>query len=125
MCIRDRFEVLRNEYGRMNVNATVALRGQFEMPRLAGRITVSGGSLNVDRILDRTMLQPYSTQAAAPPEVDAIASLNPWDRLGLDLELNVPNTLRMVGDNIQISPGTPIGLGNINLRALGDLYLYK
>jgi hypothetical protein len=119
------FEVLRNEYGRMNVNATVALRGQFEMPRLAGRITVSGGSLNVDRILDRTMLQPYSTQAAAPPEVDAIASLNPWDRLGLDLELNVPNTLRMVGDNIQISPGTPIGLGNINLRALGDLYLYK
>ena len=37
----------------------------------------------------------------------------------------MPNTLRLVGDNIQISPGTPIGLGNINLRALGDLYLYK
>jgi autotransporter translocation and assembly factor TamB len=33
--------------------------------------------------------------------------------------------LRMVGDNVQVSPGTPLGLGNINLRAVGDLYLYK
>ena len=119
------FEVLRNQYGRIEVNATLDLNGQFESPRLAGRVSVSGGELNVDRILDRTMLQPYSTEAAPPPEADAIASLNPWDRLGLDLELNVPNTLRLTGDNIQISPGTPIGLGNINLRALGDLYLYK
>jgi autotransporter translocation and assembly factor TamB len=119
------FEVLRNEFGRLNIDATLDLSGQFEMPRLMGRITVSGGELNVDRILDRTMLQPYSTEAASSPEADAIASLNPWNRLGLDLELKVPNTLRLVGDNIQISPGTPIGLGNINLRALGDLYLYK
>jgi autotransporter translocation and assembly factor TamB len=57
--------------------------------------------------------------------VDAIAALNPWDRLGLDIELHVPNTLRMVGENVQVTPGTPLGLGNINLRVLGDLYLYK
>src|SRR4029079_2424105 len=31
----------------------------------------------------------------------------------------------MVGDNVQIRPGTPLGLGNINVRAFGDLYLYK
>jgi len=119
------FEVLRNEYGRLDIDANVDLTGQFETPRLSGRIRVSGGELNVDRILDRTLLQPYSTQAAPSPESDAIASLNPWNRLGLDLEVNVPNTLRLVGDNIQVSPGTPIGLGNISLRALGDLYLYK
>jgi autotransporter translocation and assembly factor TamB len=119
------FEVLRNEYGRLDVNANVDLTGQFEMPRLSGRITVSGGELNVDRILDRTLLQPYATEAAPSPEADAIASLNPWNRLGLDIELNVPNTLRLIGDNIQVSPGTPIGLGDINLRALGDLYVYK
>ena len=119
------FEVLRNEYGRLAIDATLDLNGQFEQPRLMGRITVSGGELNVDRILDRTMLQPYATEASPAAEADAIASLNPWNRLGLDLELKVPNTLRLVGDNIQISPGTPIGLGNINLRALGDLYLYK
>ena len=48
-----------------------------------------------------------------------------WSRLGLDVSLHVPNTLKLSGDNIQISPGTPIGLGNINLRVAGDLYLYK
>ena len=37
----------------------------------------------------------------------------------------MPNTLRLIGDNVQLSPGTPIGLGNINLRVAGDLYLYK
>lgn len=119
------FAVLRNEFGRMDVDAQLRLQGQFESPRLAGRITVAGGELAVDTILDRTMLQPYSERPAGPPEVDAIKVLNPWERLGLDIELGVPGTLRMVGDNVQISPGTPLGLGNINLRAIGDLYLYK
>ncbi len=54
-----------------------------------------------------------------------IVALNPWERLGLDLELHVPGTLRMLGENVQVSPGTPLGLGNISLRAFGDLYLYK
>jgi hypothetical protein len=119
------FAVLRNDYGRMDIDAQLRLQGQFETPRLSGRITVAGGELAVDTILDRTMLQPYSEKPAGPPEVDAIRVLNPWERLGLDIELGVPGTLRMVGDNVQVSPGTPIGLGNINLRALGDLYLYK
>src|SRR6185295_18796435 len=39
--------------------------------------------------------------------------------------LHVPNTLRLTGRDVQISSGTPIGLGDINLRMLGDLYLYK
>src|SRR4029078_2870360 len=33
--------------------------------------------------------------------------------------------LRMVGENVQISPGTPIGIGDVNTRLTGDLYLYK
>ena len=31
----------------------------------------------------------------------------------------------MIGDNVQVSQGTPLGLGSFNLRATGDLYLYK
>jgi translocation and assembly module TamB len=57
--------------------------------------------------------------------VDAVAALNPWDRLGLSIQLHVPGTLRMTGDEVQITSGTPIGLGSINIRAIGDLYLYK
>jgi autotransporter translocation and assembly factor TamB len=122
------FEVLRNEFGRLDIDAQMQLRGRFESPRVAGRITVSGGEVNVDRILDRALFRPYSTEQAPIPAAaddDAIVALNPWDRLGLEIELHVPNTVRLMGDNVQVTPGTPLGLGNINLRVLGDLYLYK
>jgi autotransporter translocation and assembly factor TamB len=31
----------------------------------------------------------------------------------------------MTGDNVQVAPGTPLGLSSFNLRVLGDLYFYK
>ena len=121
-----RFEVLRNELGRVNLDAKLELRGRYETPRIAGDITITNGSsLRVDELLQRTLFQPYAVEASALPDVDAVRALNPWDRLGLDLSLHVPDTLRLVGDNVQVSPGTPMGLGNINLRVAGDLYLYK
>jgi len=119
------FQVLRNEYGRVEVDARLNLAGEFESPLLTGRITVAGGSLNVDRILDRTLFQPYATQEIPLPDIDPIVALNPWERMGLNLEVHVPGTLRMVGENVQVSPGTPLGLGDISVRAFGDLYLYK
>jgi hypothetical protein len=119
------FEVLRNEFGRIDIDADLTLRGRLESPRVDGQITIASGEVRVDPIMDRTLFQPYSTRPASTPDMDAIAALNPWERLGLGLELHVPNTLRMVGENVQITPGTPIGFGSINLRALGDLYLYK
>jgi autotransporter translocation and assembly factor TamB len=120
------FEVMRNEFGNVVIDANLTLLGQFESPRVSGRITVASGSLQADRILDRTLFQPYATEATPiPSDVDAIAALNPWQRLGLEIEVHVPNTLRMVGENVQVTSGTPLGLGNFNLRLLGDLYLYK
>jgi autotransporter translocation and assembly factor TamB len=120
-----RFEVMRSNYGRIDVDAAVEVRGRSEAPRIAGRVTINSGTLHVDEILARTLFQPYSTEETAITDIDPVAALNPWDRLGLDLFLHVPGTLRMVGENVQVSPGTPIGLGDINLRLLGDLYLYK
>jgi autotransporter translocation and assembly factor TamB len=120
-----RFEVMRNALGRIDVDAKLQVRGKWESPRIAGSVTIESGSFRVDEILSRTLYQPYSTEPTAIDELDPVAALNPWDRLGLDVSLRVPGTLRLVGDNVQLSPGTPIGLGNINLRATGDLYLYK
>ena len=121
------FELLRNEYGGIEADAHLQLRGRFESPRLAGRITITDGDLNVDTILERALFQPYATEEAVPAaaQLDAVAVLNPWERLGLDLELHVPNTLTLSGENVQITTGTPIGLGDINLRVAGDLYVYK
>ena len=119
------FELMRNEFGRIDVDATLQIRGRAEAPRIAGTVTINSGSLKVDEILARALFQPYSTEPAAMTDIDPVAALNPWDRLGLDVFLRVPGTLRLVGDNVQVSPGTPVGLGDINLRVTGDLYLYK
>ena len=120
--------VLANEFGTIEVDADLRLRGGAESPRVLGTVTVVNGELDVDSILDRTLLRPYATEAAAPAvtaEIDALAALNLWERLGLDFELRVPGTLRMTGDDVQVSPGTPLGLGSFNLRVLGDLNFYK
>jgi translocation and assembly module TamB len=90
-----------------------------------GDITINGGDVKVDEILDRLLYKPYATEPLGIARVDAVAALNPWERLGLDVSLHVPKSLKLTGENIQVSPGTPIGLGNINLRVGGDLSLYK
>ena len=123
--VASHFEVIRNEFGRVEVDARLSFRGQFESPRVTGAVTVVGGALNVNEILDRTLLRPYATEAASAPGVDAILPFNPWERLGLGIELHVPNTLRLTGDDVQVGAGTPLGLGSFNLRVLGDLYLSK
>ena len=120
-----RFEVMRNDLGRLAVNASLQLGGRFESPKVTGDVTIDSGSLRVDEILARTVFQPYATQEASIVDVDPIAALNPWDRLGLDVALHSPATLRLIGDNVQVSPGTPIGLGDINLHVTGDLFFYK
>jgi autotransporter translocation and assembly factor TamB len=120
------FEVIHNELGRVDIDAALGFRGRFEQPRVTGDLAIVGGEIRVDELLDRTIYQPYAT---TPTEVittlDAVAALNPWERLFLDVSLQVPETLRLGGANVQISPGTPIGLGDINLRVGGDLSLYK
>jgi len=118
------FEIVRNEFGNVEVDTNLSVRGQFESPRIEGRITIAGGELKVDEILDRTLYRPYATQPVGPA-VDAVSALNPWERLGLNIELHVPNTLRMTGREVQVATASPIGLGSINLKVLGDLYLFK
>ena len=120
-----RFEVLRNAFGRVEIDANLQVRGQFESPRLAGDLTIVSGDIKVDEILQRTLFQPYATEPTPIGDIDAVAALNPWQQLGLDVSLHVPNTLHLTGRDVQVSPGTPIGLGDINLRVAGDLYLYK
>jgi autotransporter translocation and assembly factor TamB len=43
----------------------------------------------------------------------------------MDIALNVPGSLRMIGEEVQLGQGATLGLGSFNLRVLGDLYLYK
>jgi len=80
--------------------------------------------LRVDEVLARALFQPYATEAIAP-ETDVISALNPWDRLSLHLVVYSQNALRMTGENVAVSQNAPLGLGSFNLRASGDVFLYK
>src|SRR5262249_47227447 len=117
------FEVIRNEFGHVDVDAKLSLRGRFESPRVVGNLSINGGDVKVDEILERTFFRPYSPEPLSL--ADAVAALNPWNRLGLDIFMHVPPSLRFIGQNLQVTQGTPIGLGDVNLRVGGDLYLYK
>src|SRR5207247_11291472 len=119
------FEVIHNQLGRVDIDANLRIRGRWNAPRLIGDLTIAPSDVKVDEILERMLFQPYSTQPATIADVDPIAALNPWERLGLDITVHVPDTLRLTGRDVQISPGTPIGLGDIDLRVAGDLYMYK
>jgi autotransporter translocation and assembly factor TamB len=119
------FEVVRNEFGRVDIDAMLQLRGRFEAPRVVGDLTINGGDVNVDVILERALFQPYATEPLSIENLDAVSALNPWSRLGLDISLHIPKNLRLVGQDVQVTQGTPIGLGDLNLRVGGDLYLYK
>lgn len=120
-----RVEVLRNEFGRVEIDADLRLRGRFESPTVVGTLSIASGTLNVDEILERTLLRPYATEPMQIANTDAIAALNPWSRMGLDITLSIPQELRLSGADLQVAAGTPIGLGDVNLRVGGDLYLYK
>ncbi len=119
------FEILHNELGRIDLNVALQLRGRAEQPSVTGDVSINGGDLRVDEILSRTLFQPYGTEETEFGPPDPAAALNPWSRLALDFALHVPNTLRLTSNNVQVSPGTPVGIGDINLRVGGDLYFYK
>ena len=122
------FEVVRNEFGNTEIDANtrlqrtvrVATRGRAPSPSREGPSTSTRSFSGRCSALTRRRPLPR-----APAEVDAIAALNPWERLGLDIEVKSPGTLHMVGENVQVNSGAPLGLGAVNVRAFGDLYLYK
>jgi autotransporter translocation and assembly factor TamB len=125
MDIRARgFEVLRNALGTVQVDARLYARGTYDAPKLFGDVTITGGELRVDEVLSRALFQPYATEALAP-ETDVISALNPWQRLSLDVAVHSQNALRMTGENVAVSQNAPLGLGSFNLRASGDVFLYK
>ena len=54
-----RFEVMRNEFGRVDVDANLRVTGQFERPVLTGDLTIAQGDVKVDEIFLRALVQPY------------------------------------------------------------------
>ena len=107
---------MRNEFGRVDDRRDAAGGGRFEQPRISGDLTIAPGTLRVDEILARTLFQPYATEPTSrsstpirsPRSIRGSASAS-------TSRCTCPARCKLLGENVQVSSGTPIGLGDINL----------
>ena len=121
------FEVMRNEFGRIDIDAALQVRGRARSAaHRRHRDDQLGRACKVDEILARALFQPYSTEQAS---IDRHRRGRRAQPVGSARPRRVRCASRArcawSASNVQVSPGTPIGLGDINLRVTGDLYLYK
>ena len=55
------FQVLKNEFGQVNTDARLRLRGRVDAQRISGDVTIQQGALKADAIMDRVLFRPYAT----------------------------------------------------------------
>jgi translocation and assembly module TamB len=161
----DSFAVLDNELGVMSMDAILTAQGDFASPKLFGEVRINEGRIEVDRVLEITTSDVYSTtpldpaDAAAPASVPAASGANAraepvsppvvpatagiaaaadavaaeaepeasgslMSRVDLNLHVALPDNLVLRGRDLRTA-GSPIGLGDMNIIAGGDLNLRK
>jgi autotransporter translocation and assembly factor TamB len=130
--------VLDNELGTLQVGADVQLSGDFASPKVAGKLSLESGRLQVDRILQKTTKGAYSetpegevataTPGAAPtagpggPAAPAQKGLS--DRVTIDVQINLPDNLVMRGRKLRVGDSS-VGLGDMNVIAGGQMHVVK
>ena len=120
--------------GNVRIQAAMSLSGQLRSPIVQGFLGVTTGQVNLDEIVALMGASPYATEAAKgdsgnTPAVIAQAApapppASPFDALRMNLSLTVPNDLVIKAANLQ-TPGSPVGLGALNLTLGGDLTATK
>ena len=146
-----KLHVLNNDLGTLQMNADLRFSGDLAAPKFSGRVRLDSGRLQVDQILQRTTNNPYSetpaeselnqpaggaivppaggltgqTQPSAPTSVQPAAPQKSlFDRVDLDLTIDLPDNLVMRGRGLRVG-ASPIGLGDMNIIAGGTMRLRK
>ncbi len=131
----DDFKVIDNTFGNVSIQAAVSLSGQLRSPIVQGYLGVTTGEINLDEIIAVLGASPYATESAAQGDAGnstaviaqaepAPAPSSPFDALRMNLSLTVPNDLVVKASNLQ-TPGSPVGLGALNITLGGDLTATK
>jgi translocation and assembly module TamB len=127
----DDFKVIDNKMGNLRVNSKLQIAGQLNAPRIEGELGVSTGVVNLDPILAQVGTSAYATKATefetrpldtAGQTTAPAASV--FDQLYAFVRVRVPNDLVIKASDLR-SPGTPIGLGSLNVTLGGDLTVHK
>jgi len=123
------FKVIDNKMGNVRVQSSLEIGGELTSPRIEGYAGISTGSVNLDEVLANTTDSAYATKAieytpkpgeAAQPQ----ARPSMFDALKMNVGFSVPNDLVIKASSIE-TPGSPIGLGALNLTLGGDLRFTK
>jgi autotransporter translocation and assembly factor TamB len=149
----DDFKLLKNKMGDVHAGAELEIAGNLTAPSIIGDINVNQGRLDLDEVIAAAGMSPYSTEetqyqtgqnttkptedtqattgplaaqeaAHAAQNADAAPKPSPFDALTMDVGLSMPNDFIAKANNLQ-SPGSPIGLGALNVTLGGDLHASK
>ncbi len=125
------FKVIDNKMGNVRVNSKLQIAGQLNAPRIEGELGLSTGVVNLDPILAQVGTSAYATKATefetrpldtAGQTTAPAASV--FDQLYAFVRIMIPNDLVIKASDLR-SPGTPIGLGSLNVTLGGDLTVHK
>jgi translocation and assembly module TamB len=58
----DEFEVVDNDLGKLDLNASLRVNGELRAPRIAGDISVHSGTIDVQKVLDLVTANPYAVE---------------------------------------------------------------
>jgi autotransporter translocation and assembly factor TamB len=130
----DDFKVLDNKMGNVRVQSALSLSGQLRSPIVQGYLGLNTGRLDLDQIIAMIGSSPYSTQQTAYDAGNTTAALaqatptpparTPLDALRANVNVTVPNDFVVKASSLQ-TPGSPVGLGALNVTLGGDLTLRK
>lgn len=134
-----RFEVLDNEFGELEVHATLRVGGSLTAPRLSGQVAVQTGRLEADELLAefgrRRQRRPAPAAPATPATSAPAAGAAPApsatpaapapqeaasEGVTLDVRLTVPDNLVIRGRDLRQRRGAQ-ALGNVNVTIGGEL----
>ncbi len=123
------FKVIDNQMGNVRIDSDLRVAGQVNTPRIEGELGVTTGAVNLDPILARFGTSAYATKAtefeSAPADTEGQTSAaGTFDALYAFVHLTVPNDLVVKANDLK-APGSPIGLGSLNVTLGGDVTLHK
>src|SRR5262245_54547789 len=119
----DDFKVLDNRMGNVRIRSDMRLTGELRAPRVEGKLDLTTGRIDLDRIMAQVQDPAYATRETQYQN-EAKANASAFDALQMDLHVAVPNDFVVKADDLR-APGAPIGLGALLITLGGNVYVSK
>ena len=124
----DDFKAIDNAIGNVRIQSSLEISGDLKSPRVEGYFGITTGLVNLDEIIALTGDSAYATEqtayAASADEAGHAKETSLFDALTVNVGLTVPDDLIVRASSLQ-TPGSPIGLGALNVTLGGDLQAIK